>query len=115
VSVKATVRLDAHKIRRLGLDPHGPIGRQVHQRVVRVEAVAKARTPVQTGRLRASIHIDGPQVGESSTGWEVVAAVAYASWIHEGHREYRRGTGRIVYAHAGPRPFLTEALRAVFA
>lgn len=35
-------------------------------------------------------------------------------WIHKGEREYRHGTGRIVRAHAGPRPFLLLALRQAF-
>lgn len=114
MSVKVTVRIDESALRRLALDPGEEIGRQVHARVVRTQALAKMLAPVDTGRLRSAIHIDGPHRGASSTRWDVVAAVAYAMWIHEGWREYRRGTGRIVYATAGPRPFLLNALRQAF-
>lgn len=114
MSVTVTVRVDEAALKRLALDPGEDIGRQVQARVVRAQALAKMLAPVDTGRLRSAIHIDGPHRGASSTRWDVVAAVAYAMWIHNGVREYRRGTGRIIRASAGPRPFLLNALRQVF-
>lgn len=114
MSVKVTVRIDESALRGLALDPGEEIGRQVHARVVRTQALARLYAPVDTGRLRSAIHIDGPHRGATSTRWDVVAAVAYAMWIHRGYREYRRGTGRIVHATAGPRPFLLNALHQAF-
>jgi hypothetical protein len=73
---------------------------------VATQALAKVLAPIDTGTLRSRIFIEGPRRGESTTGWDLVAAVAYAMWITRGEREYRRGSGRIVYAKAGPRPFL---------
>ena len=52
-----------------------------------LEGRAKAATPVDTGTLRASIHVDGPQVGGMSvearvqTGGE---SSAYSIFVHEG-------------------------------
>ncbi|MEZ0073625.1 hypothetical protein [Planotetraspora sp. GP83] len=112
MSVRATVRIDRLKLLRLAVSPSGPIGRQVHRKVVQIEALAKVYAPVDTGNLRRKIHIQGPMVG-LRTQWDVVAPVAYASWIHKGYREYRRGSGRIVFARAGARPFLVKAMRQV--
>ncbi|MFC4060256.1 HK97 gp10 family phage protein [Planomonospora corallina] len=114
MSVSVTVRLDRAALKRLAVGPDGGIARQVHARVIRTEARAKHLAPVDTGRLRSSIHIDGPRPAGTGLRWEVVAPVAYASWIHKGRREYRRGTGRIIRARSGPRPFLAQALREVF-
>lgn len=114
MSARVTVRIDGAKLRRLALSPDEEIGRQVEARVQRVATISKVLAPVDTGNLRRHIYIDGPRVGESTTGWDVVAAVTYAMWIIKGRREYRRGTGRIVHARAGARPFLLDALRQVF-
>ena len=52
-----------------------------------LEGRAKGATPVDTGTLRASIHVDGPQVGGMSvearvqTGGE---SSAYSIFVHEG-------------------------------
>ncbi|MFC4060253.1 hypothetical protein ACFOWE_18265 [Planomonospora corallina] len=114
MSVKVTVRLDRAALERLTVDPSSSIPRQVHARVILTEARAKHLAPVDTGRLRSSIYTDGPRRAGPRLRWEVIAGVAYASWIHDGRREYRRGTGRIIRAKAGSRPFLAQALGEVF-
>ncbi|MGP3957013.1 hypothetical protein ACTWPT_13510 [Nonomuraea sp. 3N208] len=114
MSIRVSVQIDEAAIKRLALSPDGEIGRQVETRVRQVEQIAKVRAPVDTGTLRREIYIDGPHIRASTVAWDVVAAVAYAMWIHRGYREYRRGTGQYVRARAGPRPFLLEALRQVF-
>ncbi|MFI7467416.1 hypothetical protein [Nonomuraea sp. NPDC049646] len=114
MSVRVTVRIDEGELKRMALSPTGEIGLQVEARVRQAQTIAKVLAPVDSGTLRREIYIDGPRMGESTTSWEVVAAVAYALWIIRGRREYRRGTGRIIRASAGPRPFLLDALQQVF-
>lgn len=90
---------------------------------------AKILTPVDTGRLRASIHYTISHSGNPSA--TVYTNVNYAPYVHDGTRPHvirprRRGGalrfrvgGAIVYArevhHPGTaaRPFLTRALREV--
>ena len=52
-----------------------------------LEGRAKAATPVDTGTLRASIHVDGPQIGGMSVEARVQMggeASGYAAFVHEG-------------------------------
>jgi hypothetical protein len=112
--VSVEVSFDEAALRRLTRSPGSPLVREVHRRVQRVEARAKQLAPVDSGNLRRNIRVRGPAATASGVGWDVVAAVAYALWIHRGRREYKRGTGRFVYASAGPRPFLLRALLEVF-
>ncbi|KAA9379605.1 HK97 gp10 family phage protein [Microbispora cellulosiformans] len=110
--MSVTVRIHRGRLHRLAVSPSAPIGRQLHRKVVQIEALAKLYAPVDTGNLRRGIHIQGPLVG-LRTRWDVVAPAAYASFIHKGYREYRHGSGRLVYARAGARPFLVKAMRQV--
>lgn len=78
----------------------GPLGRHLATVSARVETAAKARCPVDTGRLRSSINWrletrDGELCGV------VGASAEYARFVHDGAR------GR------PPRPFLAEGLQAV--
>jgi phage gpG-like protein len=78
----------------------GPVGRYLATLAAKVETAAKARCPVDTGRLRSSItwriEVDGQGVVAI-----VGTSISYAVWVHEGTR-FMAG-----------RPFLTEGLHQV--
>ena len=75
-----------------------------------LEGRAKAATPVDTGTLRASIHVDGPQVGGMSvearvqTGGE---ASGYAAFVHEGTGPHK------ITAHGGGLAFNGIVVKSV--
>lgn len=76
----------------------GPVGRMLARYAAKTETAAKARCPVDTGRLRGSINwrieIDGKGLVAI-----IGTNVEYAIYVHEGTR-YMAG-----------RPFLVEGLR----
>lgn len=78
----------------------GPVGKYLATVAAKVETAAKARCPVDTGRLRSSItwriEVDG-------NGLVAIVGtnVSYAVFVHEGTR-YMNG-----------RPFLVEGLHQV--
>ena len=93
---------------------------------------AKALAPVDTGRLRASIRIEGRRTLALRTVYTVGSDVEYAAMVNDGTRPHviRSRTkqvlrfqvgGRVVFArvvnHPGTkaRPFLDRALREVAA
>lgn len=62
---------------------------------------AQSRTPVDTGTLKASIHVDGVHVGTGEISARVATggeANEYAVFVHEGTRKM------------AARPFLSQAL-----
>lgn len=67
-------------------DPNGPVGRDMQRRGQRVVARAKQLAPVDTGRLRASIHAVGPFRTPLGLAVDVVADVNYAKWVHDGRQ-----------------------------
>lgn len=62
----------------------GPIAEQVRAVAMACEAVSKATSKVDTGRLRASIGMDFGCSG-SAIRAEIFAPVHYAIYVHEGH------------------------------
>lgn len=92
---------------------------------------AKVLTPVDTGRLRASIQIESRRTLTLRSVYTIGTNVSYAGYVHDGTRPHRinprnangvlrfRMGGRIVYAryvnHPGTqaRPFLDRALREI--
>ncbi|NDL58641.1 HK97 gp10 family phage protein [Phytoactinopolyspora mesophila] len=94
------VTINADAFRRLTTDPSGPAGQRLLAYVRRVQAAAVASAPVDSGRLRSDITIDGPDVGTDSITYKVVANTDYAIFIHNGTR------------YIDGRPFLTDALRS---
>lgn len=79
---------------------NGPLGKYLATKSALVETAAKARCPVDTGRLRSSINWrvetrDGALCGV------IGASAEYARFVHDGAR------GR------PPRPFLAEGLQTV--
>lgn len=78
----------------------GPVGRMLARYAALVETAAKARCPVDTGRLRSSITWRMELDGEGLVAI-VGTSVEYAIYVHEGTR-YMAG-----------RPFLVDGLHAV--
>ncbi len=68
-----------------------------------LEGRAKGATPVDTGTLRASIHVEGPQVGGMSVEAKVQTggeSSGYAVYVHEGtgpHKINHPGTPAFKY------------------
>jgi len=128
-----SVRIYPEAIKALLTGPNGPVVKDLTRRGRRVENQAKINCPVDSGRLRASIHLRHVLI-HGEPGVEIVAATNYARWVHDGtgiygprhQRIYPRtakflrfrpkGSRVFVYARsvAGMRgrPFLTDALAA---
>lgn len=130
----ALLRLDEAAVNRMMTSPEGPLYRYLLQKGLLVEAEAKRRCPVDTGRLRSSITTemfveDGAPVARVGTNVEYAAFIEfgtgiygprgqpirpvraqYLSWIPRG--------GKRVFARevrgVRPRPFLLPALDSVF-
>lgn len=96
------VRVTLHQaeVARLTQSPEGDVFKAIQNTGRRVQNEARKRCPVDTGRLRQSIHAT-----TYATGGHVVSRVSsperYAIYVHEGTRYMRA------------RPFLAEALEAV--
>lgn len=127
------VRLDHAELNRLVRSPDGPAGRMLLRVGHRVEAAAKRRAPVNSGRLRDSITTR--MVGVAPLRVEVGSWLGYAIHVHRGTGIYGpsgqrirprrasvlvfspKGSARVVFARSvrGSRaqPFMTEALREV--
>lgn len=96
------VQLDDRQLRALLTTESGPVGRYLLTVGKRVEASAKRRAPVDTGRLRSSLTTALFAVPyEPFLACRVGTDVDYAVYVHEGTR-YMVG-----------RPFLEDALREV--
>ncbi len=72
------------------------VGKAIEKAVFKVNERAKRNSPVDTGRMRASI---SKSVSERAMSGEVVVGVRYGIYVHEGTR-YMKG-----------RPFLENAVR----
>ena len=79
-------------------DPGGPLGRSLDYLGARINAEARAFCPVDTGRLRRSIHVTPVTRRGNSLVIQIGSNVEYAIFVHEGHQS------------EPPRPFLTRAL-----
>jgi hypothetical protein len=131
----ATVRVNGTELRRALNSPQGPAVRALRRASAQVESEAKRRCPVDTGRLRASIHTElftrgGDWIAKVGTN------VHYGRYVEQGtglygprHRVIRpvrarvlrwvpRGSNKAVFARSvrgvRPRPYLVPALKAVF-
>lgn len=96
-----TVRV-THQINQAAVAAFGAPGGRVYQDTLRrgilVQNGARVRCPVDTGRLRSSINVEGPVIVNGVAGVRVGTIVEYAIFVHEGTR-YMVG-----------RPFLRDAL-----
>lgn len=88
--------------RRLLKATESPLGRYLAKIAARVETAAKARCPVDTGRLRGSINWRIEFEGGSLVAI-IGTNVEYAIYVHEGTK------------HMGGRPFLVEGLNQAMA
>ena len=131
----AVLRINPDALREITSGPQGPLYRYLVQKAALVETEAKRRCPVDTGRLRSSIHTemftdDGQVIARIGTN------VGYARYIEEGTGIYGprgrpirpvraqflswvpRGQSKRVFARevrgVPPRPFLMPALESVF-
>lgn len=113
--------------------PDGPIARHLIDKATIVQAGAKARAPVKTGKLRDSIVKRFVEEFPTGLGIRVVATAKYAVYVHEGTKAHiiaakdakalaffwangPRGPGLYFFKqvnHPGtwPHPFLREALQ----
>jgi hypothetical protein len=106
-----------------------PVQKDLRGRAQRVLAGARARCPVDTGRLKSSLKLTHEAGLGGNMQWRVGSDLSYALMVHEGTRPHLihprlrrtlrfRDGGRTIYAtvvmHPGTRaqPFLTEALWA---
>lgn len=134
-----TIVYNDSQISELLRSPSGPVVQDLVQRANRVLVAARRGCPVNTGALRASLHIDMVPGGLYPTA-RIGTNLAYALPVHEGHgwifpksatilrwpsvnnsgtgvRRYRGGaTAGYTFAHkvrpVKGRPFLLEALQA---
>ena len=109
----------------------GEVGSHMYARGLRLQALAKAGAPKESGRLAASIYLDfreGPRYPSIIVG----SRLKHAYLVHEGTRPHAvrpeapgrvlrfNVNGRIVYAtkvnHPGQKPnrFLTRHMRSAF-
>jgi HK97 gp10 family phage protein len=96
------IQLDDAQMHALLQTKSGPVGRYLFQTGKRIEASAKRKAPVDTGRLRSSISTAFFEVPyDPFLAVRVGTDVEYAIYVHDGTR------------YVGPRPFLEEALREV--
>lgn len=129
-----TIRLDAEALRDMLTGPHGAVLGELMRRARLVENKAKQLCPVDTGRLRSSIHHDEAVTESGEPVARVYSDVQYAMWVHEGTGIYGprgtriypkngrflvftpKGSSRKVFARsiAGMRgrPFLVDAMAA---
>ncbi|MFI6326568.1 HK97 gp10 family phage protein [Nonomuraea sp. NPDC050556] len=103
----------------------GPIARQVRAVAQACEALSKATSKVDTGRLRASISLD-MGCGGGFIRAEIFAPVNYAIYVHQGHGMIFPKSGKflvfpgkgggLVFAKSvrpvAPYPWLVRALEA---
>lgn len=107
-------------------DPAGEVGRYLYGRGLRILLAARAQVGVETGRLKASLHMRHSRTGPGQS-IKIGSPLKYALAHHEGTRPHiitpKRAEvlrfssrGRIVYArsvrHPGTRPnkYLTDNL-----
>lgn len=122
-----TVSVDDSAIKAMANDSAGPIQQDLRGRANRVLDRARALCPVESGRLKGSLHLQQTPGRDGVTQYQVGSTVDYALMVHEGtrphliHPRLRRTLrftegGRTIYAtvvhHPGTRPhhFLTDAL-----
>jgi hypothetical protein len=101
-------------IRVLMTTPTGGVARDMYRRGQNVRSEAIRRAPADTGRLRASIHVEQVRHGDA-TGARVGSNVEYALAHHEGHGPLvpRRPGGVMVFRVRGGPLIFTKHVRAV--
>lgn len=77
------VKIDQADLNNMLTSTTGIVGQDIYKRAKRVEAKAKRLTPVNTGRLRASIGTTLTKVNGEVTA-RVGTNVKYGKWVHDG-------------------------------
>jgi hypothetical protein len=100
-------------IRVLMTTPTGGVARDMYRRGQNVRSAAVRDAPADTGRLRASIHVEQVRHGDA-TGARVGSNIEHALVAHEGHGPItpRRPGGVLVFPVRG-RWVFTKHVRAV--
>jgi HK97 gp10 family phage protein len=83
MTVIIRINIEQVKIKKMFSDPKGPLARGMLQQAKKVERKAKRLTPVDKGRLRASINSKVVFRGGLPIG-RVGTNVKYAIYVHEG-------------------------------
>jgi hypothetical protein len=78
--------------------PVGGVSRDMFRRGQNVRSRALRLAGVDTGRLRASIHVELTQSG-GVVGARIGSNVAYAAWHHEGHGVIRPVRAKVLVFH----------------
>jgi hypothetical protein len=76
-------------------NPAGGVARDMYRRGQNVRSRALALAGSDTGRLRASIHVELTESG-GVVGARIGSNVAYAAWHHEGHGVIRPVRARVL-------------------
>ncbi len=98
--MSVSFRTNSVEMDRLLHDPDGPVGRELERIATKVESAAKRKAPVDTGRLRASIHHEGFE-DAAGLGQRIGSDVEYAIYQEVGTR------------HQTGKPYLRPALHEV--
>jgi hypothetical protein len=92
--------------------PVGGVARDMYRRGQNVRSRALVLAGVETGRLRASIHVELVQQGGSIAA-RVGSNVAYAMWHHEGHGPIRPVRAQVLVFNARGRWVFARYVRPV--
>jgi phage gpG-like protein len=92
--------------------PASGVARDMYRRGQKVRSRALQLAGADTGRLRASIHVELTQHG-GIVGARIGSNVAYAAFHHEGHGVIRPVRAQVLVFHVQGRWVFTKQVRAV--
>jgi hypothetical protein len=112
--VRVTHSFDMGALRVMQQNPAGGVARDMYRRGQRVRSRALQLAGEDTGRLRASIHVEHIERG-GVVGARVGSNVEHAAFHHEGHGEIvpRRPGGMMVFRPRGGPLVFTKKVRPV--
>jgi hypothetical protein len=110
--VRVTHHFNVGVVQVMMRSPVGGIARDMYRRGQNVRSRALALAGVDTGRLRASIHVELTQQGGTIAA-RIGSNVAYAYWHHEGHGSLRPVRARVMVFNTRGRWVFTPRVRAV--
>jgi len=99
-------------IRVMQTNPASGVARDMYRRGQKVRSRALQLAGVDTGRLRASLHVELVQSG-GVVAARVGSNVAYAYWHHEGHGPLRPVRARVMVFNARGKWVFTNYVRPV--
>jgi hypothetical protein len=96
--------------------PHGPVGRMLQQKGLRVQNTGRVLAPVDRGGLRSSITTTDPYPTPRGQGIAIGSNLVYSLAVHDGSgSRYAPPSWRAAHAAGRPvpaRPYLRNALPA---